>query len=56
MPLIDIKIPANAAIMFNIFMQIAAFDLIKIDDWLGEAFGLPNTDPLTLNFKHMGMD
>ena len=57
LPLFNCQLPANAGIIFNTLMQIAAFDAIPTDDIYGaiadeETFG----DPINENFDMIGLE
>ena len=56
MPLFFIKLPANAAVMYNIIMQIVSFELIDLQEFLGQFVELPTTEPLSINFEQVGME
>jgi len=54
--ILDLKYPANAGELSQIFMLLASFNLIPTDDLFDNWFNLDETDPLTLNFEQMGFE
>ena len=56
MPLFRVNIPANAGSLFAQIMQIAAFEIIEIGEFLDELLGIPSTSPMNKNFAAIGLD
>ena len=56
MPLFKTNIPANAGLFFKQIMQIAAFDLIEINEPLDKLLDLDPTEPINENFEAVGFE
>ena len=56
MPLFKITLPANAGLFFKQIMQIAAFDIIEINEPLDNLLDLEPTDPINENFEAVGFE
>ena len=56
LPLFRITLPSNIAIVFNLLMKIAAFDVIRTDGLYDQILDLPHTEPLTPNFEAVGFE
>ena len=56
MPLFKVNIPANAGMFFAKIMQIAAFELVEIEEWLNSFLELEPTGPINKNFGALGLD
>ena len=56
MPIFNVIIPANAAICFNMLMQVAAFDLIPSDVTFNKWFDLEDTGAYSPDFEIMGLE
>lgn len=56
MPMFNVIIPANAAQLFNVLMQIAAFDPIPAEDTIGAWLELEETGPFATQFEAMGFE
>ena len=50
MPLFKINIPANAGLFFARIMQIAAFELVELEELLNQVLELEPTGPINKNF------
>ena len=55
MPLFQIQMPANAGVVFNLIMQIAAFDYIDLSENIYE-LGVKPTQPIDANFEMVGLE
>ncbi|MFN9906025.1 MAG: hypothetical protein ACK56F_07865, partial [bacterium] len=53
MPLFMISIPGNTQFVFGFFQQIAAFDILPMDE-IYEGFGFTKTDPVDDNLDALG--
>lgn len=47
--------PANAGVVFNLIMQIAAFDYYDLSETI-YGFGVKPTGPLDANFQMVGLE
>ena len=56
LPLFKVNIPANALLLFNKIMEIAAFDIIEINDPLNKLLDLEPTGPYRPNFDAVGFE
>ena len=56
LPLFKVNIPANALLLFNKIMEIAAFDIIEINDTLNQLLNLEPTGPYSKNFDSVGFE
>ena len=56
LPLFKVNIPANALLLFNKIMEIAAFDIIEINDTLNSLLNLEPTGPYRQNFDAVGFE
>ena len=56
LPLFNVIMPANAAQIFNVLMQIAAFDPIPAEDTIGVWLDLEETGPYKNDFELMGFE
>jgi len=56
MPLFDVNLPANAGYFFRFVLQIASFDIIDVDYYFRAIFGVPGTEPVSLNFEMVGFE
>ena len=52
----SLVIPANAAIIFNVLMQVAAFDPIPAEDTIDKWFALEDTGAFRAKFQMLGFE
>ena len=51
LPLLDIKFPPTAMILYNQLIGIVTFDIIPTDDFYPFLFRLPESDPISMSFE-----
>jgi len=56
MPLLNVTLPANAAVFFRGLMTFAAFDIIDTSPYLNALLALNPTEPLNNNFEALGFE
>ena len=56
MPIFNVIIPANAAICFDLIMQVVAFDLIPPDLTIAKWLNLEDTGAYSIAFEIMGLE
>ena len=56
MPLFKIKLPANALLIFEKIMEIAAFDIYEFDDILNKLLDVEPTGPYRIGFDTVGFE
>ena len=56
LPLIDVKIPANAGMFFKTLAEYAAFDFVDIGEYADAIFKLEPTEPINTSAESLGID
>ena len=56
MPLFKNILPVNIAVIYNMLMKIAAFEMFQTEKIVDQMLDLPPTEPLTPNFGTVGFE
>ena len=56
LPLFKVKIPANALVLFEKIMEIAAFDIYEVDEPLDKMLNVAPTGPFRPGFETVGFE